>query len=56
MLLGGITVDRREAVMKNFEKYSDYTNDRINSGIENNRKGYAFIELTDEDGKPIENA
>ncbi len=49
-------MDRREAVMKNFEKYSDYTNDRINSGIENNRKGYAFIELTDEDGKPIENA
>lgn len=49
-------MDRREAVMKNFEKYKDYTNDRINSGIESNRKGYAFIELVDENGKPIENA
>lgn len=47
---------RRQAVMANFEKYADYTEDRISRGIEENRKGFAFINLRDKNGCPVENA
>lgn len=46
-------MSRREEIFTNFEKYKDETADRVKSGIEQNRKGYASINLTDKDGKPV---
>ena len=37
-------------LLEQFEKYKDYTEDRINLGIEKNRKGFAHITIKDEDG------
>ncbi len=49
-------MSRRSEVMCNFEKYRDYTAERVESGIELNRKGYGYITLKDSDGNSIENA
>ncbi len=46
-------MSNRREVFKHFEKYKEYTDDRINNGIESARKGWAEINLTDEEGKPI---
>lgn len=37
-------------LLEQFEKYKDYTEDRINLGIEKNRKGFAYITIKDEQG------
>ena len=46
----------RREVLKQFEEKKDYMNDRIASGIEANRKGFAFVKLTDEKGEAVKNA
>lgn len=46
----------RKDVLKPFEEKKDYMEDRIASGIEANRKGFAFVKLTDEKGEAVKNA
>ncbi|MBE6374554.1 MAG: hypothetical protein E7055_21135 [Lentisphaerae bacterium] len=46
----------RKEVLRPFEEKKDYMNDRIAGGIEANRKGFAFLNLTDEKGEPVKNA
>ena len=46
----------RKDVLKPFEEKKDYMEDRIASGIEANRKGFAFLDLTDEKGEPVRDA
>ena len=46
----------RKEVLRPFEEKKDYMNDRIAGGIEANRKGFAFVKLTDENGEPVKNA
>lgn len=46
-------MSRRDDVFKNFNKYRDETEDRVKLGIEQNRKGFAVINVTDRDGKPV---
>ncbi len=43
----------RRKVLEFFEKYADYTRDRINTGIERNKKGYAYITVKDSGGNPV---
>ena len=47
---------RREEMSRIFDEHRDYMNDRISSGIENNRKGWFEIEVSDKDGKPVRDA
>ena len=47
--------DRRK-VLELFEKNKEYMEERINSGIEQNRKGYAKISVKDKDGNNISGA
>lgn len=44
---------RKKSALKYFRAYRDYTEERIKSGIELYRKGYAQIEVTDGKGNPI---
>lgn len=44
---------RREVVLRMFEKHKEYTEDRIKSGIELHRKGFAEIKLVDCDNNPV---
>ena len=46
----------RRDVLKPFEAKKDFMNDRIASGIEANRKGFAFLDLVDEKGGPVRDA
>lgn len=46
-------MSRREDIFKNFIKYEDETKERVECGIEQNRKGFAKISLKDKDGNPI---
>ena len=46
-------MSRRDDVMKYFNKYREETADRVEHGIEQNRKGFAVITLEDKDGNPI---
>lgn len=46
----------RKRVLELFDKYSDVTESRINSGIELYRKGVCEIRVTDKDGKPVKGA
>ena len=46
-------MDSRRELLKKFEEKKDFMNDRIVSGIEANRKGYAFLSITGEDGKTV---
>ena len=46
----------RQDVLKPFEAKKDSMNDRIASGIEANRKGFAFLDLADEKGEPVRDA
>ena len=45
--------ERREKVLKPFVDHADYMNDRVNSGIEANRKGWAKIRVVDGEGNPV---
>ncbi len=49
-------MSRRSEVMRNFEKYREYTAERIEAGIELNRKGYGGITVRDKDGNPVKGA
>ena len=42
--------------MRYFEKYRGYMEDRVRDGIEQNRKGYGSITVTDASGAPIPGA
>ena len=46
----------RKKILRSFEEKKDYMNDRIATGIEANRKGFAFLTLTDEKGEAVKNA
>ena len=46
----------RKDVLKPFEEKKGYMEDRIASGIEENRKGYAYLKIVDQEGHPVENA
>lgn len=48
-------MSRRECVMKNFEKYAGYTSDKIEHGIEQNRKANAKITVVGKDGSVLKN-
>ena len=48
-------MDRRK-ILELFEAQKDFTEDKINSGIESHRKGYANIHLTDSEGNPVSGA
>ena len=49
-------MSRRNEVLKNFDENEEYTTERINSGIELNRKGTAKIKLVDKNNKPVSGA
>ncbi|MBR2904529.1 MAG: endo-1,4-beta-xylanase, partial [Lentisphaeria bacterium] len=44
---------RGKELLKKFEEQKLFMNDRISSGIEANRKGYAFLSITGADGKNV---
>lgn len=46
-------MSRRNDVMALFDENREYMEERINAGIEQNRKGYCSIEAADADGKPV---
>lgn len=45
-----------EKMAEHFDKYSFYTDGKIERDIENNRKGPFIIEITDSGGNPVKNA
>lgn len=47
---GGIVMLDATKILENFEKYKEYTEDKIKLGIEKNRKGFAYITIKDKDG------
>lgn len=47
--------NRREEVLRPFEENKEYMQQRIASGIENNRKGFATLNFTDNYGVPKSN-
>lgn len=46
----------RQKVMEEFIKQKDFTDEKIKNGIEENRKGYAWLTVYDADGKPVPGA
>ena len=48
--------NRREQVLKPFVDQADYMNDRVKSGIEQNRKGWFTLKVRDGEGKPVPGA
>lgn len=48
--------DRRNRVLKYFDEQKDYMEGKIQRGIEENRKGWGTVRLTDKDGNPIPGA
>lgn len=49
-------MDRRKNVFQYFNKYAEETKERVEQGIERNRKGYFNIFIKDKEGNPIKNA
>lgn len=47
-------MENRKNVLKNFERYAAYTNDRVKNGIEQNRKAFAKIVVKDKEGNPMQ--
>jgi len=45
----------RREVLKPFEEKKDYMKDRIETGIEANRKGFATLKFVDDEKKPVTN-
>ena len=45
--------DRARIILKPFEDAKEYMEDRVQSGIEANRKGYATLRFKNKDGKPL---
>lgn len=46
----------RKKVLELFEEQKAFMEDRVNSGIERNRKGYAHITVKNREGNPVEGA
>ncbi len=46
-------MDSRKDVLKPFEEKRDYMKDSIATGIEANKKGFAFLSFVDGDGNPV---
>ena len=46
-------MNERKKVLELFEKNREYMDERIKSGIERNRKGYARISVRDKDGNNV---
>ena len=46
---------RADKVLKYFRQNEAWMNDRIEHGIEQNRKGWLKINFVDSDGNPVEN-
>lgn len=46
----------REEVLKRFEEQKEFMQERIQSGIEQNRKGYCKLKVKDADGNAVKNA
>ncbi len=46
---------RAQTVLRHFKKHEAWMNDRIESGIEQNRKGWLKLCFVDSDGNPVEN-
>ena len=49
-------MSRRSEVLKPFERKKAFMEDRIEHGIELYRKGFAFLHLSDAEGKPVNGA
>lgn len=49
-------MSERRKVLEKFEQQRDFTDERVNFGIENYRKGVAEINLVDKDGNPVTDA
>ena len=49
-------MSERRQVLELFEEYKDFTDDRVEHGIELYRKGYAYLTVKDEAGNVIPNA
>ena len=49
-------MERRESALKYFNYHKDFCDDYVKNGIEKNRKGFARLNITDEDGKPLKGA
>ena len=49
-------MSERMKVFEYFDKYRDFTDERVKNGIEKYRKGNLKINVTDADGKPVKNA
>lgn len=45
--------NRREEVLRPFVEQADYMNERVSTGIEMNRKGWAELSFVDGDGQPV---
>ena len=45
--------NRREEVLRPFVEQADYMNERVTTGIEMNRKGWAELSFVDRDGQPV---
>lgn len=48
--------ERAKIILKAFRENKTYMEDRVQSGIEANRKGWAKIRVVDKEGKAVENA
>lgn len=46
-------MNRREELLKIFDSHSGYVKDRVNSGIENNRKAWNTLSFVDANGSPV---
>ncbi len=46
-------MSRRDDVFKSFDLYKDETDDRVKSGIEQNRKGFFQVNVKSPDGTPV---
>ena len=49
-------MNSRWNILKPFEDKNEYMNDRIATGIEAHRKGFAFVKVVDEKGDPVRDA
>lgn len=49
-------MDRKNELLKYFKENEEFMNERIKSGIEQNRKGYAGVLICDSEGNPLKGA
>ena len=49
-------MSERRKILELFEKQKEYTESRVNNGIELYRKGFGYITVKDKDGNPVKNA